>query len=141
MLDISSQLKTRSLPDQSNMADTTTGNNSNVCNLYGKAFVSRKKVEQHMFIHGHSISRSRPHKCKTCEKAFTQSGSLKTHLLTHSGDKSHKCGTCEKAFTQAGNLKTHLLIHSGEKSHKCGKCEKAFTQAGNLKRHLLTHSG
>ena len=77
--------------------------------------------------------------CGTSEKVFTEAGSLKKHLLTHSGEKSHMCGICDKAFTLAGHLKKHLLTHSGEKPHKCGTCEKAFTIAGNLKRHTLKH--
>ena len=82
------------------------------------AKVSYLKKRLSMVLTGQQV----PHKCGTCEKAFTTAGSLKGHFLIHSGEKSHKCGTCEKAFTLAGGLKAHLLTDSGEKSNKCGTC-------------------
>ena len=37
----------------------------------------------------------------------------------HSGGKSNKCNQCSYAFSQAGTLRTHLIPHSGESPHKC----------------------
>jgi uncharacterized Zn-finger protein len=36
-------------------------------------------------------------------------------MLTHSGEKMQICSECKKLFGRAGTLKTHMLIHSGEK--------------------------
>ena len=58
---------------------------------------------------------------------------LRTHLKTHSGEKSHKCNQC-------GNFWRHLKNHSGEKPHKCNQCDFASVRAGNLRTHLKTHS-
>ena len=49
--------------------------------------------------------------------SFRQAGTLKTHMLSHSGMKPHKCGQCEKSFRVAANLKTHILTHTGVKKH------------------------
>ena len=55
--------------------------------------------------------------------------------------KSNKCNQCDYAATQAGHLRTHLKTHSGEKTYKCNQCDYASNQAGNLRTHLTTHSG
>ena len=38
---------------------------------------------------------------------------------------SNKCNQCEYASSLAGNLKTHLKTHTGEKSNKCNQCDFA----------------
>lgn len=54
-------------------------------------------------------------------------------LLT--GEKPHKCVVCQKAFSQSSNLITHMRKHSGYKPFKCGMCEKAFQRKVDLRRH------
>ncbi|XP_047101498.1 zinc finger protein 99-like [Schistocerca piceifrons] len=83
----------------------------------------------------------RPHKCDICGNCFTQLGSLKSHILIHTGKKPHKCDVCGKSFTQLGTLKSHVLIHTGKRPHKCDICGKSFTQLSTLKTHLLLHKG
>ena len=52
--------------------------------------------------------------CKFCDKSYTQSHSLKTHIKTvHEGtkqQKKYKCQHpfCKEAFTQAHSLKNHI---------------------------------
>lgn len=75
-------------------------------------------------------------KCQLCDRDFTQKGNLKTHLMTHSGERPYECPTCGKNFTQKGNLDTHVKIHTETKDHKCQYCDRGFTQRGNLKTHI-----
>jgi hypothetical protein len=55
------------------------------------------------------------YKCTYCPKTFTQTFNLKSHLVTHTGERAFVCGTCEKAFGRAHDLKRHEKIHAREK--------------------------
>ena len=55
----------------------------------------------------------------------------------HRNRKYHKCDSCEKLFSQAGSLKIHInRVCNRQKDHKCDTCGKAFSQAGNMKKHI-----
>ena len=80
-------------------------------------------------------------------------------MITHTGERLHICSQCNKSFSRTENLKTHMLSHSGEvctmqeiiwrrwnmlthtgeRLQICAECNKSFRLANNLKRHLLTH--
>ena len=50
--------------------------------------------------------------------------------------KSNKCNQCDYAASQTGQLKKHLKTHSGEKPNKCNQCDYASSQARNLGTHM-----
>ena len=70
----------------------------------------------------------KPHKCKLCDEAFTLAGTLKRHMMSHSGENPHKCELCNKAFWQKGDLELHMLVHSGEKPQRCDLCGSLVRQ-------------
>ena len=76
------------------------------------------------------------HECDVCEKRFTQSSSLKAHMLIRTNEKPYECDVCEKSFTQASNLKRHRRIHTNERPYECDACDKAFRDSSTLQRHM-----
>ena len=68
----------------------------------------------------------------------TTTMSLRTHFITHIGEKSTKCDQCEYASTKNGSLKAHLKIHGGETSNKFKRCKYASFHTYNLRVNLKT---
>ena len=66
----------------------------------------RQKVATKEPIHAKKFA------CKFCEKSYTQSHSLKTHMRNvHEGKKqgkNYKCQLCKQAFTQSHSLRNHI---------------------------------
>lgn len=84
----------------------------------------------------HDPNRKRELECPLCPKLFYDNNAVKTHLLTHTGDKVHKCGECGKEFVTTGELRGHLnLVHAGNRPFECGICGESFKVHATLKRH------
>ena len=62
---------------------------------------------------------------------------LTGHLKTHSTDKPHKCDSCDSAFTRKSNLTRHVLAaHTGPVFH-CDICLAPFELNQRLKVKAL----
>ncbi|CAG0899408.1 unnamed protein product [Cyprideis torosa] len=57
--------------------------------------------------------------CAVCGKSLSSKQSLKSHELTHTGEKPFACKICGKTFSKSRNLSTHILTHTGEKPFAC----------------------
>jgi hypothetical protein len=87
----------------------------------------------------------RPFKCKLCDGAFRSKKYLKSHELSHFGERIHKCHLCDMSFVRPATLKTHIDgVHEGkfkvEKKYPCGLCDKVFSKIEHMKRHEKAHS-
>ena len=67
----------------------------------------------------------RDSKCSLCDYASSRAGHLRTHMKTHTGEKSNKCNQCDYAASQGVHLMTHMRTHTGEKLNKCSLCNYA----------------
>ena len=56
------------------------------------------------------------------------------------GEKPHQCPECQKRFSSTSNLKTHMRLHSGTKPYACDRCSAKFTQFVHLKLHKRLHN-
>ena len=82
-------------------------------------------------------------KCNICDKKYSYSSGLNTHINTAHKSKSFSCNICGKSYSQNSHLRTHMKdSHFSEKS-QCKMCEYRGTPL-NLKshfkiRHMQTH--
>ncbi|KAK6980409.1 zinc finger protein 235 [Biomphalaria glabrata] len=87
------------------------------------------------------IKTYKKHICQICLREFSQSSHLKSHQVTHTGEKPFQCQICLKQFSRASNLKSHQRVHKGDKQFKCQNCQEGFPQYSLLKAHQLVHAG
>lgn len=85
----------------------------------------------------------KPYKCtfEGCQKEFKAYGHLSDHLKRHLNIRPFVCDVCNSAFSRNNTLKTHMMTHSGEKPFECPfpGCDKRFSERGNMKTHLKIH--
>ncbi|KAI8611189.1 hypothetical protein BC830DRAFT_679706 [Chytriomyces sp. MP71] len=84
---------------------------------------------------------SKKYNCTECSKTFASRAGLKSHILTHTGERPYACRECGKSYTTNNRLKVHSRIHTGELPYMCDfpGCEFRAKQKCSLTPHALKH--
>lgn len=104
-----------------------------------------KRFTQKSFLDNHELSdcgRAPRYKCDVCGKCLATKGSMKIHMITHTGARNFACSLCGKTFRHNSGLQTHTRYqHTNERPFKCDNCEKSFVDSTSLKVHMTIHTG
>ena len=116
-----------------------------------------KTIKNQSFHQHEEIHKETKYDCQFCGKMFTQTGSLKRHIVQVHGvndannqkykakvpKKSCKifdCGVCGKTFASPQILTSHKITHTTVKPYPCKICQKSFNNLGTLSRHRKGHN-
>ncbi|XP_032206137.1 transcriptional repressor CTCFL isoform X1 [Mustela erminea] len=104
------------------------------CSLCKYASVEASKLKRHIRSH----TGERPFQCLLCSYASKDTYKLKRHMRTHSGEKPYECHVCHARFTQSGTLKIHIVQKHSENvpKYQCPHCATVIARKSDLRVHL-----
>ncbi|XP_046747058.1 zinc finger protein 37-like isoform X4 [Diprion similis] len=106
------------------------------CNICKRIYKSEHNLSNHLLVHEKGIT------CNECGMEFNCTKRLNYHMFNkHRQSAPCICSICHKPFKSNGSLRTHILTHTGERPYKCDLCGEAFTQRSSMMRHRRSHPG
>ncbi|XP_034436954.1 transcriptional repressor CTCF-like isoform X3 [Hippoglossus hippoglossus] len=104
------------------------------CSMCDYCSVEVSKLKRHIRSH----TGERPFQCSLCSYASRDTYKLKRHMRTHSGEKPYECYICHARFTQSGTMKMHILQKHTENVAKfhCPHCDTVIARKSDLGVHL-----
>ncbi|XP_030697479.2 transcriptional repressor CTCFL isoform X1 [Globicephala melas] len=105
------------------------------CSMCKYASVEASKLKRHIRSH----TGERPFQCHLCSYAGKDACKVKRHMRTHSGERPYECHICHARFTQSGTMKIHVLQKHGENvpKYQCPHCDTVTARKSDLRVHLL----
>uniref|UniRef100_A0A2K5NPE8 CCCTC-binding factor like n=1 Tax=Cercocebus atys TaxID=9531 RepID=A0A2K5NPE8_CERAT len=89
------------------------------------------------------ISGEKPYECHICHTRFTQSGTMKIHILQKHGENvpKHQCPHCATIIARKSDLRVHMRnLHAYSAAElKCRYCSAVFHERYALIQHQKTH--
>ena len=114
-----------------------TSERSYRCSDCGASFLTVGHLRRHARVH----SVDQPFACNQCTMKFKFSWGLRRHeKAMHQGAKPWACPICNKAFAESGNMRTHMRVHTGERPYSCVDCGQRFSQSSSMKTHMKIHT-
>ncbi|OWK03253.1 CTCFL [Cervus elaphus hippelaphus] len=104
------------------------------CSVCNYASVEASKLKRHIRSH----TGERPFQCSLCSYASKDTYKLKRHMRTHSGEKPYECHICHARFTQSGTMKMHIVQKHSENvpKYQCPHCATIIARKSDLRVHL-----
>ncbi|KAK1337147.1 hypothetical protein QTO34_001769 [Cnephaeus nilssonii] len=104
------------------------------CSMCKYASVEASKLKRHIRSH----TGERPYQCHLCSYASKDTHKLKRHMRTHSGEKPYECHVCHARFTQSGTMKIHIVQKHSENvpKYQCPHCAALIARKSDLRVHV-----
>ena len=104
-----------------------------ICEKCGKSFSVKCHHDKHVLL---KHTKNKNFNCNNCDYRGATKYYLQKHMEIHAEAKLN-CTHCGKAFRQPGALKSHTMTHTGERPYACTECSYRCIQPYDLRKHFL----